>query len=539
MGKLQNIWERVRRQSAAGVSRFRSAAVLAVVFFLLVMGRVTVMSSSGNISMEELFPENILYMMTALVTTLLFAVLWRIGLERKDKVKNVYELVNIPVLAGSYFLWQMMPMTSYFVMYLGGVIFCLPCLSVYVLWTKEAKGLFPHIFGSFWKASGIGLLTFLLGSICLLSVDNLLLHVFWGWWYVLFSFSSVLSLLLFLSYLPQTGEEKRSPMLFFLLQRIFMPVYIAILGILYIYIGKIIVAGTMPVGKMNWYASFAVAVYCLFYFCLHEEDNKRSRLFLRFGALALFPVMIVQAWGIYIRFDAYGLTTARYASMVCNFFGFLTVLSALCRNSARFLFLLAGFLGILCSLTPLNIIDVPAKDQWTRLDKVLSAYDMRKGNEIIMAEQMTKEDKENLRSAYWYLAYDPGRWKYPVVEMMKKDKDLRSLLNIYREDSHIDLFNRWETIPVDGYKDVYIFDVTADETEGEEVVRIITVDGQKEIPLAPYRRQIEGKTEETGNDKSLLIYNINENRKIYFENIRIPKEKNDGEYYLHGYLLEK
>lgn len=539
MGKLQNIWERVRRQSAAGVSRFRSAAVLAVVFFLLVMGRVTVMSSSGNISMEELFPENILYMMTALVTTLLFSVLWRIGLERKDKVKNVYELVNIPVLAGSYFLWQMMPMTSYFVMYLGGVIFCLPCLSVYILWTKETKGLFPHIFGSFWKASGIGLLTFLLGGICLLSIDNLLLHVFWGWWHVLFAFSSVLALLLFLSYLPQTGEEKRSPMLFFLLQRIFMPVYIAILGILYIYIGKIIVAGTMPVGKMNWYASFAVAVYCLFYFCLHEEENKRSRLFLRFGALALFPVMIVQAWGIYIRFDAYGLTTARYASMICNFFGFLTVLSALCRNSARFLFLLAGFLGILCSLTPLNIVDVPAKDQWTRLDKVISAYDMRKGNEIIMAEQMTKEDKENLRSAYWYLAYDPGRWKYPVVEMMKKDEDLRSFLDIRREDSHIDLFNRWETIPVDGYKNVYIFDVTADETEGEEVVRIITADGEKEIPLAPYRRQIEGKTEETGNDKSLLIYNIDENRKIYFESIRIPKEKNNGEYYLQGYLLEK
>lgn len=538
MGKLQNIWERVRRQSAAGVSRFRSAAVLAVLFFLLVTGRVIAVSSE-KVSLEELFPESILYMMTALVTTLLFAVLWRIGLERKDKVKNVYELVNIPVLAGSYFLWQMMPMTSYFVMYLGGVIFCLPCFSVYVLWTGQTKGLFPHIFGSFWKASGIGLLTFFLGGICLLSVDNLLLNVFWGWWYVLFAFSSVLALLLFLSYLPQTGEEKRSPMLFFLLQRIFMPVYIAILGILYIYIGKIIVAGTMPVGKMNWYASFAVAVYCLFYFCLHEEENKRSRLFLRFGALALFPVMIVQAWGIYIRFDAYGLTTARYASMVCNFFGFLTVLSALLRKRARLLFLIAGVFGVICSLTPLNIIDVPAKDQWTRLDKVLSAYDMRKGDKIILSEEITKEDKDSLRSAYRYLAYDPGRWKYPVVDMMKKDEDLRSFLNIYREDSHINLFNRWETIPVDGYKNVYIFDVTADETEGEEVVRIITADGEKEIPLAPYRWQIEGKTEETGNDKSLLIYNINENRKIYFESIRIPKEKNNGEYYLQGYLLEK
>ena len=85
MGKLQNIWERVRRQSAAGVSRFRSAAVLAGIFFLLVTGRVTVMSSSGNISMEELFPENILYMMTALVTTLLFACLLYTSPSPRDR----------------------------------------------------------------------------------------------------------------------------------------------------------------------------------------------------------------------------------------------------------------------------------------------------------------------------------------------------------------------------------------------------------------------------------------------------------------------
>lgn len=94
---------------------------------------------------------------------------------------------------------------------------------------------------------------------------------------------------------------------------------------------------------MNWYASFAVAVFSLFYFCLYEETDNGSRRFLKYGALALFPVMVVQALGIYIRFEAYGLTAARYASMICSGFGLAVIAFAFFRRAACPLFLLADY----------------------------------------------------------------------------------------------------------------------------------------------------------------------------------------------------
>ena len=92
-------------------------------------------------------------------------------------------------------------------------------------------------------------------------------------------------------------------------------------------------------GENDWYASFAVAVFSLFYFCLYEETDNGSRRFLKYGALALFPVMVVQALGIYIRFEAYGLTAARYASMICSGFGLAVIAFAFFRRApVRFFF---------------------------------------------------------------------------------------------------------------------------------------------------------------------------------------------------------
>lgn len=78
-------------------------------------------------------------------------------------------------------------------------------------------------------------------------------------------------------------------------------------------------------GENELVCFFAVAVFSLFYFCLYEETDNGSRRFLKYGALALFPVMVVQALGIYIRFEAYGLTAARYASMICSGFGLAVI----------------------------------------------------------------------------------------------------------------------------------------------------------------------------------------------------------------------
>ena len=133
----------------------------------------------GETSFDELFPVSLGYILISLGTTILFSVLWRLLLEWKHKVSLLYEAVNIPALAGFYFLWHMMPMNHYFAMYVAGLSFSLPCLCLFLLQRQMATGLFPHVFVSFVQAFGIAVLTMGLGGICLLGINALLVPIAW------------------------------------------------------------------------------------------------------------------------------------------------------------------------------------------------------------------------------------------------------------------------------------------------------------------------------------------------------------------------
>ena len=123
----------------------------------------------------------------------------------------------------------------------------------------------------------------------------------------------------FLGALPNAGARYEFPAATEkLLLYLFFPVYLLLLLVLYLYVGKIIGAGEMPVGTMNWYASFALLGFAFFFGTLAAQS--RLLLFSRFlkWALLLFlPILAVQLYGVWLRYEAYGLTTLRYTSMFC------------------------------------------------------------------------------------------------------------------------------------------------------------------------------------------------------------------------------
>lgn len=528
--------EQMLNRGAQGLLRFRMAFLLSLLLFLIVFFRVAYMP--GETSFDELFPVSLGYILISLGCTILFAVLWRLLLEWKYKVSPLYEAVNIPVLAGFYFLWQMMPMNHYFAMYVAGLSFSLPCLCLFLLQRPMVTGLFPHVFVSFARAFGIAVLTMVLGGICLLGINTLLATIASAWWYVLCTFSFVLvGINVFLSCFPCEEECPRSASFLYLLKRIFLPAYVVLLAILYGYIGKILFLWEMPVGKMNWYASFAVAVFSLFYFCLYEETDNGSRRFLKYGALALFPVMAVQALGIYIRFDAYGLTAARYVSMICSGFGLAVIAFALFRRSARPLFLLAGAIGVLCSMTPLNLIDVPVYDQGRRLERVLVKNQMISDGNPKPPASISDEDAEVLRSAYDYLKYSEGAWRFPVVEQLGNDDRFTELLGSDYDQRRVIHSYEWNEIPVTGYRRLIHFRSDTTEIHGE--LLITNGDEIIRLDIRPYLQKIKekGAGEQKGTAEN-MTYRVNEHRILYFVWINYHWG-NDPHFMSEGYLLEK
>lgn len=128
---FKNKMTEIRRRHLAGVTRFISASVLALLFFWVILGRVLYAVLFDK--EVELFSQSVEQVLIAVMTTLFFSVVWRIVGERRGQVGFLYEIVNVPVLGGFYFLWKSMPMNMYYTMYVAGVLLALFCYGVFAL----------------------------------------------------------------------------------------------------------------------------------------------------------------------------------------------------------------------------------------------------------------------------------------------------------------------------------------------------------------------------------------------------------------------
>ncbi|MBR1913011.1 MAG: DUF4153 domain-containing protein [Treponema sp.] len=94
---------------------------------------------------------------------------------------------------------------------------------------------------------------------------------------------------------------------------ILFPLYVILLFVLYAYVFQSLALKTMP--HMNWFVSFATAVFIAFWFSFKPFENRVTSFFYRFGACFLFPLVLIQWINFVQRIAAYGFTTARVASL--------------------------------------------------------------------------------------------------------------------------------------------------------------------------------------------------------------------------------
>ncbi|MDD6871069.1 DUF4153 domain-containing protein, partial [Allisonella histaminiformans] len=231
----------------------------------------------------------------------------------------------------------------------------------------------------------------------------------WYWW----SMAAACSICIvgwnwFLASIPEENAPLRVPSsLKKLCQRVLFPVYGLYLLILYVYIGKILWLGTMPSGTMNWFGTLALLGYTLFYFLLGETEEVKGKSFFLYTGLTLLPIVTVQLLGVYIRYEAYGLTTLRYLSMVCTVFGLASLFQGMRRKSIRNLWLLASALALLVTVTPANAIDVPVQNQKGRLYAALKYANMVQDGRIVEGKP-EEHTRQQIRSAWQYIRRSPA-----------------------------------------------------------------------------------------------------------------------------------
>ena len=363
------------------------------------------------------------FLQNAAVTTgfgILFCTLGTLIFERfGERVKlfankRVFADILLFVLsASSYFIFRNIQHDAYVFMAYLGIMVAMFTVIVYFSDTREIANTFSYIFKNVMFNGFVCGIVWAGIALCIFAFTTLLFEFTWQTtekihfmvaafiWIVLF-------LNLSLSAIPKKEDEALNiPNVFKLIVvYVMLPVYLLLIAILCAYLVRILIMWHFPAGQINWFASFASLFFVFFMFTLRQyEDHKLAKIFVKFGGFVLMPIIVTQFLGMYLRISAYGLTTARYVSLILNIFALLFAAVSIIRGGryVKHMLLAMTATALLITITPLNALDVPVRNQAARLTTVLETNQMLIDGEIIQNADISQEDKIKITSAWQYL----------------------------------------------------------------------------------------------------------------------------------------
>ena len=389
----------------------------------------------------------------------------------------------------------------------------------------------------------------------------------------------------FVMQLPRYDETVTTPRFCKnLVMKIVLATYLFLIMVLYLYIGKIFTYGKMPEGTMNWYASIALLFFLFFTWCLEDvEKNTIVNVFVKYGGYVMIPIVLVQLWGVWIRYQSYGVTTLRYVSMTCSIFGILAMGCTVLHKYNRNIFLVGAGLAVLITVTPLNCIDMPFREQWGRVETIVQKRNLLQDGKIVKAsEDLTDGEQEVMTSALNYLDQSSSSLKERGDVKILLDKETRKTWGIKDKKQWQPWVRVYSTnkdtsdgINVKGYSKVYKFmDNVVDRKTHNININITTEKGTetKIYKVAPYIKALRTRalvTEEenhkirTANKvnsvnstlaavssygivpekqlKENLEYQIDSQTKVVFSWISFVDIEDEKNYYWYGegYVLAK
>jgi len=323
---------------------------------------------------------------------------------------------------------------------------------------KRAKRL-AQIGGCFFSSFGLSFCLFMALMLCFYAVSALFFADNYRISDHLINLAFVLSFLLaapwlFLGRLPGEEEDTESRGGFRrVTANLFLPFYLVLVGILLGYILMILIRWQMPVGQMNGLALTAMSLYTVFHLTLTGEENRISRWFIRWGAWLMLPVIAVQQVGVWMRFDAYGLTPARYAGMLVTLLLVLAVGWGLVRKRANWFFAGAAALALMLFVSPVNVNQTARWNQEARLRGALNACGMLDASgKILPNAQADAEQQRIIISAADYLRWlddvPEGSFTHAFQQQMVSDSGRMSNLELFgfQQESEYS----WETLTAQG-----------------------------------------------------------------------------------------
>lgn len=394
-------------------------------FYCATFFSLTLFASCAYMINAEKMPDNITNTFTRIALTSLlgifFSILVTLLKERyfSQRDKKLVNLVStalsflIPIIYGFFIFTKYKD--AYQLASIYGYIIALVFLIIYFS-NKNTNENFSehwaHVFSKGFTAAIISLVLMLGLFLCTAAV-NLLIYQFKDAYKIYLTISAFIWLVffvqLYLSYFP-LNKESYSNTAFFKKITVYaaLPLFIVLVTILYIYLGKILITFKFPSGQINWFASCASLVGVFLYFGISQYSNtiKLVKYYIRFFGIAVLPIIAMQLWAYLIRFNSYGLTSTRYILLICIIVSILAAILAIIKSGKYLpnILLICAVLAIISTSGLLNLFDVSYFEQNSRLTSILQRNNMLDANKNITPNAaISLEEKKKITSAFEYL----------------------------------------------------------------------------------------------------------------------------------------
>lgn len=535
----------------ASMNRFIAASLFTVCLFF-VGSYIIILEPEGS-------ALNLSYrIVLTVVFGILFCTLAKLLLERFNERFNINQyLLDIGMIVlsvGSYFFLENIDTDNYVVLGYVGIMISFFVGIIYLSTMDSLSRSFSYIL------KNMIFYTFICGIItagtllCIFAFDSLIYKLgddSKAYQLVGLAIWSVLFLNLFLTAIPGKDSELKIPNIFkTIVMYAGMPVYLVLIVILYGYIGKLLVNWSFSSDNINWFALVASAFFVFFTITVeqYKEDNKLASLFIKFGGYIIIPIILIQFLAMYIRLSDYGLTFSSYVTIVLSVLAFLFSIVSLIKGGqySKHMLLVIMCATLLLTITPLNAIDVPLRNQTSRLVNVLNKYDMIQSGKIVQNSKVSDKDKIKITDSYQYITSSSGHLP-SLLSGKAKNKSFSELFGFdmehneqFQNEKNVYYYYEYKSIQIAGYSELYSIQPSdlKDDASGSKILKLnqseklITFDPKKEVST------LYSKYGEQFNNP--MVFEVKDG-KIVLTSISFSVDGNDNIKVLdfYGYFLSK
>lgn len=309
-------------------------------------------------------------------------------------------------------------------------------------------------------ACGTGLVVWLGSSGCYTAFCELVLGSYYGSNIplALLVIAFDLSVFVFLSGIPVFGEpasEERTPSKAYKVVFAYaeLPIFLLLLGILYLYLIKIACSLHLPDGGVNSYTVMADMLYLfnLFAVSVFAPSQPLARFFRRFGGLLLLPVLVMQSIAVGVRIYYYGLTLSRMVLLLFMAITLAIAVGSFVRKiGVSHALGFSAILVILLTVTPLNVVNLPLWQQSAALKQVLRENGMFENGKIVQKDDLPEQAKQKITEAYDYLnSYSDNLPSYLTSAGVKAN------FGFYQSEQYATIWCRYNVVtPLDDGMDI-------------------------------------------------------------------------------------